>query len=101
MEIAINATHNLQNTMQSHTQLASKRNEMLLLDILTPAQTALFLEWKMRNKQQCRSLLHQYIRRGTSSANGGNSQKRAGQTENGSMLTDTCRQLERMRLHKQ
>lgn len=57
MKTAINATHQLQNAMLCHTQLASQRNEMLLLEILTPAQTALFLEWMRTNKARCMALV--------------------------------------------
>ena len=53
MKLAISTTHHLQNAMSCHSHLASKRNDSLLLDILTPEQTLLFLQWLDKNKKRC------------------------------------------------
>ena len=96
METAIDATHHLQNAMLCHTQLASHRNETLLLDILTPTQTALFLEWTTKNKERCRKLMEQRLRRNSVSVDKGDDG--TGHAEDGSTLGGVSRQLEMMRL---
>ena len=82
--------------MQCHTQLASQRNETLLLDILTPAQAVLFKGWFEKNKERCRSLLG----RGLQSGTGQGVASCAGiSPENGkceSTLGGVCKQLEDM-----
>lgn len=35
------------------SQCSSELNEVLLLNILTPQQTVLFLEWSQKNKNRC------------------------------------------------
>ena len=53
MKLATSTTHHLQNAMSCHSHLASQRNDSLLLDILTPEQTMLFLQWLDKNKKRC------------------------------------------------
>ncbi|EJK66630.1 hypothetical protein THAOC_12443 [Thalassiosira oceanica] len=53
MKLAVSTTHHLQNAMSCHSHLASKRNDSLLLDVLTPEQTMLFLQWLDKNKKRC------------------------------------------------
>lgn len=62
MKIAIDATHNLQNATLCHTQLTSQRNTKLLLDILTPAQAAAFVNWHKKNDVRCKSVIKRRIR---------------------------------------
>ena len=85
--------------MLCHTQLASQRNETLLLDILTPAQTALFLEWFKKNKERCKGLMEQQLRPSVASAAASASE--AGNAGEGSTLGVVCRQLEEMRLQNE
>ena len=61
IKTATDATHHLENAMLCHTQLATERNQNLLLNILTPTQTALFLEWFKNNKERCRALMEQEL----------------------------------------
>ncbi|KAL3798737.1 hypothetical protein ACHAW5_010068 [Stephanodiscus triporus] len=88
MRTATDATHHLQNATLCHTQLTSQRNKMLLLDILTPAQLALFVEWHARNKERCRAVMERRLRTSVAAA--------AGSGE--STVDVVCRQLEKMRL---
>jgi len=96
IKVATDATRHLQNAMQCHTQLASQRNETLLLDILTPAQAVLFKGWFETNKERCRSLMD----RGLQSGKGQGVASSAGiSPENGkceSTLGGVCKQLEDM-----
>ena len=62
MNLATNATHHLQNATLCHTQLTSQRNTKLLLDILTPAQVATFMEWYKKNEVHCKSVMKQRLR---------------------------------------
>lgn len=101
MNAAINATHQLQNAMLCHTQLASQRNETLLLEILTPAQTALFLDWSKKNKERLKSIMERQVKSrreqgmaADASAAGGIGSTR----ESESTLAGVYRQLEEMRL---
>lgn len=82
MKTAIDATRQIQNAMLCHTQLASQRNEMLLLEILTPTQTALYLDWFKKNKERCMVLMKEQVE-----------VVRCESTLNG-----VCRQLEDMKL---
>lgn len=96
IKTATDATRHMQNAMLCHTQLASRRNETLLLDVLTPAQTALFLDWFGKNKDRCKRLTEQRRKLQASASAAG--------SEGGSSGEDTmsfvCRQLEEMRLQK-
>jgi hypothetical protein len=62
MKIAIDATHHLQNATLCHTQLTSQRSTRLLLDILTPAQAAAFVEWHKKNEVRCKSVMQRRLR---------------------------------------
>jgi hypothetical protein len=92
MKTAIDATRQLQNAMLCHAQLASQRNEMLLLEILTPTQTALYLEWFKKNKERCMTLMKEQCRSDAAAA-AGVEMARCESTLNG-----VCRQLEDMKL---
>ena len=99
IKVATDATRHLQNAMQCHTQLASQRNETLLLDILTPAQAVLFKGWFEKNKERCRPLMERELQSGTGqgqvASSAGNSSEH-GKRE--STLGGVCKQLEDMRL---
>jgi len=101
MKTATDATQHLQNAMLCHTQLASQRNETLLLDILTPAQTALFLEWMKKNKERCRGLMERQLR--VSAADGSPAVAGAANNnaESESTLGGVCKQLEEMRFQEE
>jgi hypothetical protein len=99
MKTATDATRHLQNAMMCHTQLASQRNETLLLDILTPAQTALFLEWLKKNKGRCKGLMEQQLCPGHASA-AASASAPGNAAEGQSTLGVVCRQLEEMRLQQ-
>lgn len=92
MKKATDATKHLQTAMMCHTQLASLRNKRLLLEVLTPAQTALYLKWFKANKQRCRGAMDRKLR-----ANSGLGESMA---QNESTLGGVYRQLEDMRLEK-
>lgn len=87
IKTATDATRHLQNAMLCHTKLASQRNDALLLDILTPTQTALFLEWMKNNRERCRAVMERRLR-----------SVAVGNAEGESTLVGVCRQLEEMRL---
>ena len=99
MKTAIDATRQLQNAMLCHTQLASQRNEMLLLEILTPTQAALYLDWFKKNKERCMTLMTEHRRAAATTiadpitAGGTMELARCEST-----LTGVCRQLEDMKL---
>lgn len=88
IKIATDATRHLQNAMQCHTQLAAKRNETLLLEILTPTQAALFKEWFKKNKDMCKALMEMEL--AASAADSSNVQSE-------STLGGVCKQLDDMR----
>ena len=79
--------------MLCHTELASQRNEMLLLEILTPAQTALYLDWFKKNKERCMVLMKEQRRVAAAGPLGTGEVVRCESTLNG-----VCRQLEDMKL---
>ena len=88
IKTATDATRHLQNAMQCHTHLAAKRNETLLLDILTPTQAALFKEWFKKNKDMCKALMEMELAASADSSN----------IQNESTLGGVCKQLDDMRL---
>ena len=88
IKTATDATRHLQNAMQCHTQLAAKRNETLLLEILTPTQAALFKEWFKKNKDMCKALMEMELAAAADSSN----------VQNESTLGCVCKQLDDMRL---
>eukprot|EP00584_Thalassiosira_punctigera_P007742 CAMPEP_0172530906 /NCGR_PEP_ID=MMETSP1067-20121228/4508_1 /TAXON_ID=265564 ORGANISM="Thalassiosira punctigera, Strain Tpunct2005C2" /NCGR_SAMPLE_ID=MMETSP1067 /ASSEMBLY_ACC=CAM_ASM_000444 /LENGTH=931 /DNA_ID=CAMNT_0013315215 /DNA_START=77 /DNA_END=2872 /DNA_ORIENTATION=+ len=92
MKTATDATRHLQNATLCHARLASQRNEALLLEILTPEQTALFLEYARKNKKRLRSIMDRRLCGVDGSAGVG------GGAEGEGTLGGVCRQLEEMRL---
>jgi len=62
MKIATDATHHLQNATLCHTQLTSQRNTRLLLDILTPAQAAAFVDWHKKNEVRWKTVMKRRIK---------------------------------------
>eukprot|EP00585_Thalassiosira_rotula_P014572 CAMPEP_0196172000 /NCGR_PEP_ID=MMETSP0911-20130528/5828_1 /TAXON_ID=49265 /ORGANISM="Thalassiosira rotula, Strain GSO102" /LENGTH=134 /DNA_ID=CAMNT_0041438925 /DNA_START=37 /DNA_END=441 /DNA_ORIENTATION=+ len=99
MKTATDASHHIQNAMLCHTQLASLRNESLLLKILTPEQTALFLEYMKKNKERIRSIMDRKLRSGAPRGDNIEASMGANNAESESTLGEVCRQLEDMRLH--
>mmetsp|Transcript_501 Transcript_501/g.998 ORF Transcript_501/g.998 Transcript_501/m.998 type:complete len:843 (-) Transcript_501:58-2586(-) len=93
MKKATDATHHLQNAMLCHTQLASTRNETLLLEILTPAQTALFKEYMKKNKERLMAIMEQQLRASYAAGLAGNAQPE-------STLGGVYQELEEMRLQE-
>ena len=96
IKTATEATRHLSNAMLCHTQLASERNQTLLLDILTPTQTALYLEWFKKNKEQCRALMDRQLCNNNNASDGEEEASNAVQTQ--STLGGVSKDLEDMRL---
>lgn len=94
MKIATDSTHHLQNAMLCHTQLASTRNEMLLLEILTPAQTALFKDYMKRKKERLMAIMEHKLRASLDAGLAMDAQPE-------STLGGVYQQLEGMRLQQQ
>lgn len=57
---ATSATHTLRNAMLCISQCSSELNEVLLLNILTPRQTLLFLKWSKKNRERCMAVLKRH-----------------------------------------
>jgi len=57
IEKAVSVTQTLRNAMLCLSQCSSELNEALLLNILTPQQTVLFLKWSKENKDRCMAAL--------------------------------------------
>ena len=94
IKVATDATRNLQNAMQCHTQLAAQRNEKLLLDILTPQQAVLFKQWFQKNKDRCKVLMEKELRSASSSSDSSG----GGNIQSESMPKGVLKQLEDLRL---
>lgn len=56
ISIATIMVSNLKNGILCQSRSVSKRNEKALLEILTPAQAARFLQWFIANKERCSKL---------------------------------------------
>lgn len=97
IKTATDATRHLQNAMLCHTQLAAQRNQNLLLEILTPDQTVVFLEWFKKNKDRCRSIMERQLRN-DGAADGTGAASNALRTQ--STLGGVCNQLEEIRLQE-
>ena len=98
MKTAIDATRQLQNAMLCHTQLASQRNEILLLEILTPTQAALYLDWFKKNKERCMTLMTEHRRAAATIADPSTIGGTMEVARCESTLNGVCRQLEDMKL---
>ncbi|KAL9191437.1 hypothetical protein ACHAXT_001143, partial [Thalassiosira profunda] len=88
MNTALDATRHLQNAVLCHAQLSSQRNQKLLLDILTPQQTAKFLEFMQKKKGRCKPLMERQLRVDSVASEEGAE----------STLVEVSRQLEALRL---
>ena len=52
----MSATNHFRNAILCLSHFSSHHHESLLLDILTPSQAALFLEWFRNNKERCKAV---------------------------------------------
>lgn len=69
---ATSVTHTLRNAMLCVSQSSSELNNALLLNILTPQQTVLFLQWSRRNTEKCTAALHRQSQSSGNVQNGHN-----------------------------
>jgi len=68
---------------------------MLLLDILTPAQAALFMEWHAKNIERCKAVMERQLRASVAAVAG------SAETPQGESILDAVfRQLEKTRTER-
>ncbi len=53
VSVAVTMVSNLRDGTLFQSQIAAHRNQMGLLDILSPQQTIVFLKWLATNKERC------------------------------------------------